>query len=259
MLTEERYRAILEQLGRQEAVRVNDLSARFGVSIETIRRDLKYLEEQNLLRRIHGGAVRTGAPAEMTGREERRASHWKEKLELGETACQLVKEGQVVAMDASTTNLAAAIALKKQFRSLTVITNCLPVINELAQTPGLTLLIPGGVLRQAEQSIVGSLAEENMDAFHADVGFISMTGISLSGGLTDFGMEEISIKKKIMKNTNLNYVLADSSKFERVSMVRIGSLQDVDGIVTDSRLPAHIEEAYRQKGVPIYHRQHTHK
>ena len=86
-----------------------------------------------------------------------------------------------------------------------------------------------------------------------------MTGISLSGGLTDFGMEEISIKKKIMKNTNLNYVLADSSKFERVSMVRIGSLQDVDGIVTDSRLPAHIEEASRQNGVPIYHRQHTHK
>ncbi len=259
MLTEERYRAILEQLGRQETVRVSELSARFGVSIETIRRDLTYLEEQNLLRRIHGGAVRTGAPVEMTGREERRATHWEEKLELGETACQLVQEGQVVTMDASTTNLAAAMAMKKRFHSLTVITNCLPVINELATAPGFTLLIPGGVFRPAEQSIVGALAEENMDAFHADVGFISMSGVSLSGGLTDFGMEEISIKKKIMKNTAVNYVLADSSKFERISMVRIGALQDVDGIVTDSRLPASIEDAYRKKGIAIYHKERIRK
>lgn len=254
LLTEERYNAILEQLCRQEAVRVNDLAARFDVSIETIRRDLKYLEEQNLLRRIHGGAVRATQSLEITQREERQVIHWEEKLELGETACQLVKEGQIVTMDASTTNHAAAIALKQRFHSLTVITNYLPVINELSQKEGFTLLIPGGVFRQGEMSIVGPMAEENMDSLHADVGFISMSGISISGGLTDFGMGEITIKKKIMKNSAVNYVLADSSKFDRNSMIKIGSLNEVDGIVTDSKLPKEIEEKYCKEGISILHK-----
>lgn len=254
LLTEERYSAILELLCQQEAVRVNDLSARFDVSIETVRRDLKYLEEQNLLRRIHGGAVRAAQAPPVTQREERQAEHWEEKLELGETACTLVREGQVVTMDASTTNHAAAIALARRFHSLTVITNYLPVINELSQKQGFTLLIPGGVCRYGELSIIGPMAEENLDSLHADVGFISMSGVSLAGGLTDFGMGEITIKKKIMKNAAVNYVLADSSKFERNSMIRVGSLQDVDGIVTDSGLSGEIETRYRDAGIAIFHK-----
>ena len=251
LLTEERYNAILELLYRQEAVRVNDLSSRFDVSIETIRRDLKYLEEQNLLKRVHGGAVPADKSLETTHREERQVIHWEEKLELGETACRLVKEGQVVTMDASTTNHAAAIALGQQFRCLTVITNYLPIINELSQKPGFTLLIPGGVLRHGEMSIVGPMAEENMDAFHADVGFISISGISFSGGLTDYGLGEIAVKKKIIKNSDVNYVLADSSKFERNSLVKIGSLNEVNGIVTDSKLSKETEEKYQKAGISI--------
>lgn len=254
MLTEERYNAILEQLCRQEAVRVTDLAARFGVSIETVRRDLKYMEEQKLLRRIHGGAVRTTLPEELSRREEREVKYWEEKLELGETACRLVREGQIVMMDASTTNHAAAIALKKRFHTLTVITNYLPIVNELSAKQGFTLLIPGGIVRQGEQSIVGPMAEENMDSLHADVGFISMSGVSLTGGLTDLGMEEIIIKKKIMKNSAVNYVLVDSSKFERNAMIRIGSLSEVEGIVTDSKLSKEIEKKYQKQGIAIYHK-----
>lgn len=251
LLTEERYNVILELLYRQDVVRVNDLSSRFDVSIETIRRDLKYLEEQNLLRRVHGGAVPAEHSPEPSRREERQVIHWEEKLELGETACRLVQEGQVITMDASTTNHAAVIALKQRFRRLTVITNYLPIVNELSQNTEFTLLIPGGVLRHGEMSIVGPMAEENMDALHADVGFISISGISFSGGLTDFGLEEIAVKKKIMKNSTVNYVLADSSKFERNSMIKIASLNEVDGIVTDSKLPEAVEEKYRKAGVSI--------
>ena len=98
------------------------------------------------------------------------------------------------------------------------------------------------------------MAEENLDSLHADVGFISMSGVSLAGGLTDFGMGEITIKKKIMKNAAVNYVLADSSKFERNSMIRVGSLQDVDGIVTDSGLSGEIETRYRDAGIAIFHK-----
>ena len=233
LLTEERYNVILELLYRQDVVRVNDLSSRFDVSIETIRRDLKYLEEQNLLRRVHGGAVPAEHSPEPSRREERQVIHWEEKLELGETACRLVQEGQVITMDASTTNHAAAIALKQRFRRLTVITNYLPIVNELSQNTEFTLLIPGGVLR------------------HGDVGFISISGISFSGGLTDFGLGEIAVKKKIMKNSTVNYVLADRSKFERNSMIKIASLNEVDGIVTDSKLPEAVEEKYRKAGVSI--------
>ena len=253
-LTEERYSVILEQLCRQEAVRVTELAARFGVSIETVRRDLKYLEEQKLLRRVHGGAVHTAQPEDAPRREERQVKCWEEKLELGETASRLVREGQIVTMDASTTNHAAAIALKKRFQALTVITNYLPIINELSQKQGFTILIPGGVVRQGEQSIVGPMAEENMDSLHADVGFISMSGVSLTGGLTDLGMEEIIIKKKIMKNAAVNYVLVDSSKFERNAMIRIGSLNEVEGIVTDSKLAKEIETKYQKQGITIYHK-----
>ena len=253
-LTEERYTAILDMLGRQETVKVNDLSARFGVSIETVRRDLKYLEAQSLLRRVHGGAVKVGGAARTTQREERQVRHWQEKLELGETACRLVREGQVVAMDASTTNHAAAIALKNHFQTLTVITNYLPVINELASKQGFTILIPGGICRYGEQSIIGPMAEENIDALHADIGFISMSGISLMGGFTDFGVDEVTIKKKIMKNADCNYVLADSSKFEQNSLLRICSLQEVDGIITDSKLPPEIEREYQKQKITILHK-----
>ena len=253
-LTEQRYQTILDLLRQEDVVKVNDLSARFDVSIETIRRDLKYLEDQHLLRRIHGGAVKASPTAETTQREERQVRFWQEKLELGETACRLVREGQVIAMDASTINHAAAIALKKHFQSLTVITNYLPVINELSQKQGFTILIPGGVCRYGEQSIIGPMAEENMSALHADVGFISMSGISLDGGMTDFGIDEITIKKKIMQNSSVNYVLADSSKFDHTSLIRVCSLQEVKAIVTDSKLSPETEARFIKEKIAILHK-----
>lgn len=251
MLIEERYKKILKMIDQNNSVEVTDLAKYFDVSIETIRRDLKYLESENMLKRVHGGAVSVSGISPIRDRTSRQSIYWEEKLEIGSIVCRYIKDGQIIAMDSSTTNHAASQLIKKHFSKLTVITNYIPIITELAENPGINIIIPGGILRNAEMAIVGQQAIDNILNIHVDIALLSTNGISLENGLTDFGLDEINVKKAMLTVSDTSYILADSSKFDKTSMVRVCGVDAVDAIFTDSKLNASTKKRYLKHNIKV--------
>lgn len=251
MLAQDRYKKISEILEKENSVKVNTLIKLFGVSIETVRRDLEYMENEGLLKRVHGGAVLERIDSIQNTYNIREKEYMEQKAEIGEIAARFIKEGQSIAIDVSTTNLEVVKVIKRKFQNLTILTNSLSIQNELVDMPGYTVITPGGILRREENSFLGEMAEENISRFHVDTAFISVSGISLREGLTDYGFGEISIKKKMMKIAQENIVLADSSKFDVVSLLNVCSFDDVNMIITDSNLKEAILEKYLRNGIEV--------
>ncbi|WP_243291591.1 DeoR/GlpR family DNA-binding transcription regulator [Bacillus sp. FJAT-47783] len=251
MLVQQRYDRILEILEEVHSVRVSELVEEFGVSVETVRRDLEYLESIGKLKRVHGGAILEIDNSKEETFTKRETLNIEKKKEIGEIATRFVKENMVIAMDVSTTNTEFAKALKKKFKSLTIITNSLPIAYELSEMPQYTIILIGGMLRNQELCVVGEMAEKFLEPFHIDRLFLSMSGISLYAGLTDYGVGEWNIKKKMLAQANSCYVLADSTKFDAVSMLKVCSFDQINGIITDSGLSEKIKQKYEEKNIMI--------
>ncbi|RXZ83540.1 DeoR/GlpR transcriptional regulator [Paenibacillaceae bacterium] len=252
MLAHERHNAILHLLHGNQSVRVTELIDKFNVSFETIRRDLDYLEKEGFLKRVHGGAT---LPASDYRKElpfsVRELKRTKEKSELSQTAARLVTEGQSLFLDISTTNTEFAKVLMQQFERLTIITNSFPISALLMNKPGFTIIFIGGVVRNSEQCVVGDIAEEFVSRFHADLFFMSISGLSLADGLTDYGMGEIQLKKKMMSCAKEIVVLADSSKFGAVSLSRVCGFDEINRIVTDSNIDQQLVRTYSEHGIEV--------
>lgn len=253
MLAQDRYKKIYEILEKGNSVKVSTLTNLFGVSVETVRRDLEYLESEGLLKRVHGGAVLEKIDGRQSTFNIRENEYREQKTLIGEIAARFVKEGQSIAMDVSTTNYEVIKVFKQKFQKLTVLTNSLSIINELADTD-YTIIVTGGIFRKDELSFIGDMAEGNICNFHVDAAFISMSGISLREGFTDYGFGEVSIKKKMMKIAQETIVLADSSKFDVVSLLKVCDFNDVNAIITDSDLKESILEKYQKSGIEIVNR-----
>ena len=251
MLAQDRYKKICEVLEKENSVKVSNLTELFGVSVETVRRDLEYMENEGLLKRVHGGAVLEKINGTQSTFAIRENEYREQKAEIGEIAARFIKEGQSIAMDASTTNFEVVKVLKQKFKKLTILTNSISIINEVADMDNYTVIIPGGILRNVEMSLVGDMAEENLSNFHVDTAFISMSGISLREGLTDYGFGEVSLKKKMMKIAQETIVLANSSKFDVVSLLKVCNFNDINMIITDSGLKENILEKYRKSGIDL--------
>ncbi|RAV06323.1 DeoR/GlpR family DNA-binding transcription regulator [Paenibacillus sp. YN15] len=252
MFAQQRHQAILEKIQEEKAIKASDLMELFGVSFETVRRDLELLEKAGRLRRVHGGAVLSQLdytkelPLNM-----REAAYVEEKREVARIAARYVKEGMSIAMDASTTNHQLARLLKGQVSRLTVITNSLAIAQELTDMPGYRIILPGGVLHNEEQSIIGELAEQFTAMFHADLFFMSISGATLEEGITDYGIGEVQVKKVMLKNAKRAIALADSSKLGAVSLLKVCGADEVECLITDSGVDPEFVEAFRQRGIEV--------
>ncbi|WP_299093665.1 DeoR/GlpR family DNA-binding transcription regulator [uncultured Metabacillus sp.] len=251
MFAQQRYNDILDLLNENGSVKVSALIKRFGVSFETVRRDLEYLEKEGYLKRVHGGAVLDEVNSVELTFTTRETKYTAEKKEIAEIATRFVSEGQSIAMDVSTTNTEIAKAFKKKFERLTILTNSLPIANELAEMPNYTIILPGGVLRNQELCLVGDMAEKFISQFFIDTFFMSMSGVSLTQGLTDYGIGEIQLKSQMLKQAQKAIVVADSSKFDVVSLMKVCDIDQVDSIITDSNLSEKIRDKYINNGIQI--------
>ncbi len=242
----------MQLLHEMQSVKTADLIARFGVSFETVRRDLEYLEQEGFLKRVHGGATLPAADYQkelpFTVREMKRIQ---EKRELAQVAIRFVEEGQSLFLDVSTTNTEFAKGLMTRFDRLTILTNSFQIASLLMAKPQFTIVFIGGVVRNSERCVVGDFAEAFVSQFHADLFFMSVSGISLKEGLTDYGISEIQLKKKMLERAQKVIVLADSSKFNAVSLTPVCGLDKVDRIVTDSGVDRAVLERYKEAGIII--------
>ena len=212
LLKAERHNQIRAQVNNQGRVTVQELSALFGVSEATTRRDLEELHGLGQLQRTHGGAVR----AEKTYKElpmmQRIGENPDEKERIGKAAAGLIQNNETIFFGSGTTVIEIARHLPSDI-NLTAITNSVPVVNELANYPGIELIIIGGMLRQSELSTVGHLAEQAVQEFRADRIFLGMLAIDVNSGFTSDFLPEIMTDRAIMSIGRQVVVVADHSKF----------------------------------------------
>lgn len=235
MLALERQKKILEFLNAEGSVMVSRLSAELNVTDETVRRDLEKLESMELLRRTHGGALPIGEGSYELSLEKRKGLNVEIKQALAHRAVQFIASGDSIFLDASTTTFYMAKEIKSM-KNITVITNSIRIINELAGIDGIKLVAVGGMVSK-NQSFVGTLAENYISKnYFADKMFFSSKGIAESAMILESNEQECYIKQKMIENSRNHYYLFDKSKLGRVGYMKLTSFDKIEYLITDAHL-----------------------
>ncbi len=235
MYAEERQQAIADLLSVRGRLSVAELSEEFGVTTETVRRDLSVLERAGVVRRVHGGAVPAEALTVLESKvADRDLAHAEEKDRIAKAALDLLpRAGGSVLLDAGTTTARLAARLPRDLR-LTVITNAVPIAARLADHTNLELHLLPGRVRATTQAAVGTDTVEALRRLRVDVAFLGTNGFSASHGFSTPDHDEAAAKRAMVAAALQVVVLADSSKLRQENMLSFARLSDVDVLVTDS-------------------------
>jgi DeoR family transcriptional regulator, aga operon transcriptional repressor len=250
MLIDERRQHILELIQKQGRVLVGELSQELKISQITIRKDLDYLQSKGLVQRSHGGALRIQSSALVDpSLQEKQKHNFQEKERIAAAAIKMVEEGHCVILDSGTTTTAIAQSLKR-FTQLTVITNAVNIAAELAGTDFEVILV-GGTLRKNSFSLVGPLAEDNLEEMHADILFLGVDGFDLEVGITTPNFLESRVNRAMVKAAQKVVAVCDSSKFSRRSLSRIVPPGAIHHVITDRNLPHEVADALRTQNIQV--------
>ena len=252
MFANERQDKINELVEREGAVTTSRLVKIFGVSVETIRRDLVSMELDGRLTRVHGGAVKKGSMKEFRILTERNSEHEEEKHNLSQKAVEFISDGDVIAIDSGSTAVSFARELKDRFDRLTIITHSLDVFNVLCDREGYELILCAGHFLKSENSFYGPLTLGMIDSLHVRKAFVFPSAVSLKHGVSDFQTELYQVQKKLTQSADEVYILADSSKFEQNGMLKLGDINSGYTYITDSRLPKDLQKLYEENGIKVY-------
>jgi len=251
LFLEERLDQILAILHAQGRVSVAELGERFGVSAVTIRNDLATLEQQGRLQRTHGGAVPAPNPStEPPAFALRKDLHQDEKERIGRAAAALVRDGDSIALDASTTAWQIARHLKDR-RELTVVTNGLFIALEFLESPDVTVIMPGGALRTASASLVGDQGACILERYHVQKGFFGAGGFTLEEGLTDTNQYEVELKQRMVERSKEVIAVVDSSKWGQVTFAALASTGQLHRVIVDQAAPSDMVTTLRQRGIEV--------
>ncbi|GLX69462.1 DeoR/GlpR family DNA-binding transcription regulator [Paenibacillus glycanilyticus] len=246
LVGEERKREILDIINDAGKVQTNDLVKRFGVSSETIRRYLEELESENRLKRVYGGAVKMTLVFEELSHLKREVLRVDEKKRIGRAAAALVEDFDVIVIDDGSTTLQMIPYLLYK-KNLTIITNSISGLNMILDYQNKEMFsgdvfFIGGKIDSRHYRISGSLAEKFMDNFYVNKAFLSIDGISLEQGITNFDANRALLVQKMMQKSEQSIVLTDSTKFGVNRMYKIADLGTVHTVVSEEASPEHWAE-----------------
>jgi len=246
----ERHQHILKKLKKEGSVNVIDLCNELNVSSVTIRKDLKLLEDKNLLYRTHGGGTLSNPYTGDRPVNEKEKIRSGEKLSIGEAAASLIEPNDCILIASGTTVLSLAKNIRPN-GNLTVITAALNVAQELIKHDGIEVIQLGGLLRKTSSSVTGSYAERILQDFSCSKLFLGVDGIDLEFGLTTTNMMEAQLNKKMIEASQKTIVLADSTKFGKRGFGRICKLENIEQVITDSHVSEHMVDTLRGMGIEV--------
>ncbi len=250
MLALERQKRILELLNIEGAVMVSKLSAELGVTEETVRRDLEKMEEKELLRRTHGGALPVDETNYEYSLEKRKALNSEIKQQMARKAAEFIATGDTIFLDASTTTFYLAKEIKTM-KNVTVITNSIRIINELCGVENIKVIAVGGIVSK-NQSLVGAMAENHINEnYFADKMFFSSRGIGENSFILESNEQECFIKHSMLNNSKERFFLCDKSKIGRVGYIRLASFEKVQHLITDADIDGLLKDTLNEYGVNI--------
>lgn len=240
MLKEERKQKILELLDREQKVIASDLSTRFDVSEDTIRRDLKELDDQSLLQRVHSGALRVGPPVTNFSFREKVLNEKKDLL--AEKAISFLKEDTVIIIDGSTTNLAFVKRIPKDFRA-TIITNSPPLAVALSQHRNIEVISLGGILYKRSMINLGVGTYKELDSMRADLYIMGIYNIDVEAGTSVPTKQEAEIKSKMISVSTEVLSMITNDKFGTISKQIVGPIDDISFLISEN-VPDKIKKEY---------------
>lgn len=233
MLAIERRREILSRLGSDGKVIVSELARDFEVTEETIRRDLERLDREGLASKTYGGAVAKQSSALDLPYNIRETVNVEQKQAIADKIAELIGDGERIMLDSSSTALYVVKQLKNK-RNLTVITNSVKILIELADKSDWTVLSTGGILKKGALSLNGSSAEKMINSYHVDTAICSCKGIDMELGVTDSNEHDSLIKQAMFASAERRILALDAEKFDGKSFVKVCGFRDLDLIVTNA-------------------------
>ena len=241
---------LVEEVRRLYSVSVEALADRFGVTLQTVRRDLRLLADAGLLVRFHGGVRVPSSTTENIEYLQRQMLNEPAKQRIARAVAAAVPAGSSMFINIGTTTEAIARELLRH-KGLRVITNNLNVAAILSDNPECEVIVAGGIVRSRDRGIVGEVTVDFIKQFKVDIGLIGISGIEADGGgtLRDFDYREVKVASAIIEHSRQVWVAADHSKFNRPAMVELARLEQVDMLFTDTAPPAPFPHLLAQAGV----------
>ncbi|WP_176730312.1 DeoR/GlpR family DNA-binding transcription regulator [Devosia insulae] len=250
LLAEPRRRKILEWLQEEGSARVRDLSAAFEVSEATIRQDLERLEADGYITREHGGAFLKTLPRQVETLSLQHLENMDKKRRIGVRAAALVGDGETIILDAGSTTTEVAHGLLQR-RELTVITNALNIALILGAVPGFAVHMPGGQFKAPTLSLSGDKSVEYFRDILAGKLFLATAGVSLEAGLTYPSFADLQLKQAMIKAAQHVYLVADSTKINRTSFTRLGTLDVIHSFITDDGIRDEDAREFERRGIEL--------
>jgi DeoR family transcriptional regulator of aga operon len=245
-----RHQSILSKLSKESFVNVLQLCKELNVSSVTIRKDLKLLEDRELLFRTHGGATAHNPYTVDRPVNEKEKLQSNEKMRIGARASRLIQPNDSIIIASGTTVLAFArsIQMKENF---TAVTSSLPITMELIKRSNVEVLQLGGSIRKSSSSVIGPYSQKILEDFLCSKVFLGVDGIDLEFGLTTTDMSEAYLNRKMIEVSQKLVVLSDSTKFGKRGFGRICGLEEIDEVITDSNVSDHFVNKLEAMGIIV--------
>ncbi len=244
-----RQRAILDAVRRQVTISVDELAQQLAVTPQTVRRDVKQMEEAKLLARYHGG-VGLPSSVENIDYSQRQVMNSEAKRRIAAAVAARVRPGSSLLINIGTTTEEVARALTHH-TGLHVVTNNLNVATILADQPGCEVIVAGGVVRGRDRAIVGEATVDFIRQFRVDIGIIGVSSIEPDGTLRDFDSREVKVAQAIIEQSREVWLVADQDKFGRQALVRLAHLSQIDRLFCDTEPPPSMVQMLSESQVEV--------
>ena len=239
---------LLDEARTRGAVTVEALAEQFGVTLQTVRRDVKLLSDAGLLARFHGGVRMPSSTVENIAYRQRQELNESAKQRIARAVAKAVPNGCSLILNIGTTTEAIARELLRH-KGLRVITNNLNVAAILADNAECEVIVAGGVVRSRDRGIVGEVTVDFIKQFKVDIGLIGISGIEADGTLRDFDYREVTVARAIIEHSRQVWLASDHSKFNRPAMVELARLSQIDTLFTDATPPTPFPALLAEAGV----------
>ncbi len=250
MFENERYQKIMEILERDKKVSVQKLVNTLYVSPATVRRDLCDMAKKGLLKRTYGGAILYASSSQESALTLRENVNRAEKIAICARCLDFIGNNVSLFLDGSST-VTYLVDFLNERKYLTVVTSGLTCASLLTQKTTFATYIPGGLIKPHSNSLQGETASQGLERFHVDFFIFSCAGLSAEGGITEPNIEQAEIKKTMAKNARIKILLVDSSKFGKTFFAESVSLENVDIVITDKKMPEEIRKPLVEMGIQV--------
>nr|WP_319249791.1 DeoR/GlpR family DNA-binding transcription regulator [uncultured Celeribacter sp.] len=240
---------IIDIARREGKVTVDGLAEHFGVTLQTIRRDLTELAESGKLERVHGGAILPSSTTNI-GYEDRRILNPDSKRAIAQACAARLPDNCSIFLNIGTTTEAVATELL-QHENIMVVTNNMNVANILAANPDCQVVVTGGTLRRSDGGLIGTLTTDTIRQFKFDYAVIGCSALDEDGDFLDFDIQEVGVSRAIISQARKVILAADHTKFQRNAPARIGSLSELNCFVTDQPIASELRQACQSWGVEV--------